>query len=105
MRAETEKAEYKPLVDKAEISQLQYDAYAATARVVRDGNLITGGGVTAGIDIALTIAAEIADEETAKTIQLMIEYAPAPPYACGRPETADPEIIAAVNNGLNNCPT
>ena len=66
------------------------------ARVVRDGNVITGGGVTAGIDIALTIAAEIADEQTAKMIQLMIEYAPAPPYTCGRPETADAETIAAV---------
>ena len=66
------------------------------ARVVRDGNVITGGGVTAGIDIALTIVAEIADEQTAKMIQLMLEYAPAPPYQCGRPETAEPEIVAAV---------
>ena len=66
------------------------------ARVVRDGNVITGGGVTAGIDIALTIAAELTDIETAKTIQLMIEYAPEPPFQCGRPETADPEIVAGV---------
>lgn len=66
------------------------------ARVVRDGNAITGGGVTAGIDIALTIVAEIAGEETAKMIQLMIEYAPAPPFNSGRPETASPETLAAV---------
>lgn len=66
------------------------------ARVVRDGNLITGGGVTAGIDIALSIAAEVAGEKVAKTIQLMLEYAPEPPYACGRPETAEPEIVEAV---------
>lgn len=65
-------------------------------RVVRDGNVITGGGVTAGIDIALTIAAEVADEKTAKMIQLMIEYAPAPPFACGDPATAEPEIVEAV---------
>jgi cyclohexyl-isocyanide hydratase len=66
------------------------------ARVVRDGNLITGGGVTAGIDIALTIAAEIAGEDVAKMIQLSIEYAPAPPFDAGRPDTAPAEIVAAV---------
>jgi transcriptional regulator GlxA family with amidase domain len=68
------------------------------ARVERDGNVITGGGVTAGIDIALTIVADIAGEETAKMIQLMIEYAPAPPFNSGRPETASPETVAAVRN-------
>lgn len=67
-----------------------------SARVVRDGDVITGGGVTAGIDIALTIAAEVAGVEMAKQIQLMIEYAPAPPYNSGRPETASPETLTAV---------
>lgn len=66
------------------------------ARVVRDGNVTTGGGVTAGIDIALSIAAEIAGEDVAKMIQLSIEYAPAPPFDAGRPETAPPEIVASV---------
>lgn len=65
-------------------------------RVVRDGAAITGGGVTAGIDIALTIAAEVAGEDIAKMIQLAIEYAPAPPFNSGRPETASPETVAAV---------
>ena len=65
-------------------------------RVVRDGNVITGGGVTAGIDIALAIAAEVAGEKMAKAIQLMLEYAPEPPFNCGRPETAEPEIVEAV---------
>jgi transcriptional regulator GlxA family with amidase domain len=73
-----------------------FGAIPDPARVVRDGNAITGGGVTAGIDIALTIVAEIAGEEIAKQIQLMIEYAPAPPYDSGRPETAAPETLAAV---------
>src|SRR5690606_35581868 len=50
------------------------------ARVVRDGNIITGGGVTAGIDFALTVLAEIGGEELAQTIQLGLEYAPAPPF-------------------------
>ncbi len=73
-----------------------FGAIPDPARVVRDGNVFSGGGVTAGIDIALTIAAEIAGEETAKMIQLMIEYAPAPPFNSGRPETASPETVAAV---------
>ncbi|MEZ5958717.1 MAG: DJ-1/PfpI family protein [Hyphomonadaceae bacterium] len=66
------------------------------ARVVRDGNAITGGGVTAGIDIALTIAAELAGEDVAKMIQLAIEYAPAPPFNAGRPEIAEEKTVAAV---------
>jgi transcriptional regulator GlxA family with amidase domain len=73
-----------------------FGAVADEARVVRDGNLITGGGVTAGIDIALTIAAEIAGEDAARMIQLSIEYAPAPPFDAGRPDTAPAEIVAAV---------
>lgn len=74
----------------------RFGAVPDDARVVRDGHAITGGGVTAGIDIALTIAAEIAGEDVAKMIQLAIEYAPAPPFNAGRPETAPPETVAAV---------
>jgi cyclohexyl-isocyanide hydratase len=77
-----------------------FGAIPDPARVVRDGNAITGGGVTAGIDIALTIAAELAGDDRAKAIQLMIEYAPAPPFNCGRPEIAEPHIVAAVKEGF-----
>ncbi|GIK50774.1 MAG: thiazole biosynthesis protein ThiJ [Alphaproteobacteria bacterium] len=73
-----------------------FGAVPDDARVVRDGEAITGGGVTAGIDIALTIVAELAGEDAAKTIQLAIEYAPAPPFNSGRPETADEKTVAAV---------
>ena len=73
-----------------------FGAITDDARVVRDGNVITGGGVTAGIDIALTIAAELAGEDVAKMIQLAIEYAPAPPFNCGRPEIAEEKTVAAV---------
>jgi len=72
----------------------------AADRVVRDGNVITGGGVTAGIDFALTLVAEIAGEETAQTIQLGIEYAPSPPFNAGVPETAPPAILARVRERL-----
>jgi cyclohexyl-isocyanide hydratase len=65
------------------------------ARVVRDGDIITGGGVTAGIDFALTVAAELAGAEFAQAVQLGIEYAPAPPFDAGRPETAPPRVLAA----------
>jgi cyclohexyl-isocyanide hydratase len=65
-------------------------------RVVVDGRLVTGGGVTAGIDVALTVAAEIAGRAVAETIQLAIEYDPAPPFASGSPETANPDVLAAV---------
>lgn len=64
-------------------------------RVVRDGTFVTGGGVTAGIDFALSLAAELASPEVAQAIQLQIEYAPAPPFAAGSPETAPPAVLAA----------
>jgi cyclohexyl-isocyanide hydratase len=68
----------------------------ASDRVVRDGNIVTGGGVTAGIDFALSLVAEIAGPEVAQAIQLQIEYAPAPPFDAGLPETAPPAILARV---------
>jgi putative intracellular protease/amidase len=67
-------------------------------RVVRDGNIFTGGGVTAGIDFALTLAAEIAGTAFAQGLQLSLEYAPAPPFEAGRPETAPPAVLAEVTS-------
>lgn len=66
------------------------------SRVVRDGNLITGAGVTAGIDFGLTLAAELAGSDEARAIQLELEYAPAPPFDAGRPETAPAETVELV---------
>lgn len=73
-----------------------FGAAVSTARVERDGQVITGGGVTAGIDFAFVLLAELAGETYAQSIQLGLEYAPAPPYASGRPETAPPEVLATV---------
>jgi cyclohexyl-isocyanide hydratase len=56
------------------------------ARIVKDGNLITAGGVTAGIDFGLSVVAEIAGDNTAQAIQLGIEYDPAPPFDSGHPD-------------------
>ena len=64
--------------------------------MIRDGNIVTGGGVTAGIDFALSLAAEIAGPEVAQAIQLSIEYAPAPPFDAGSPESAPAAILARV---------
>jgi cyclohexyl-isocyanide hydratase len=72
-----------------------FGAIADNARVVVDRTRVTGGGVTAGIDFALTLAAQLASENMARAIQLQIEYAPEPPYQ-GLPETADRLIVAAV---------
>lgn len=64
------------------------------ARVVRDGNLITAGGVTSGIDFALELIAEISGEDVAKTIQLALEYDPAPPFGGGSLKSSSDETIA-----------
>lgn len=71
-------------------------AIPTRARVVRDGNLITGGGVTAGIDFGLTVAAELAGVEEAQAIQLELEYAPAPPFDAGDPELAPQAVVERV---------
>ena len=62
-------------------------------RVVRDSHLLTGGGITAGIDFALTLAAELFDPATAELVQLQLEYAPAPPFTAGSPETAPASVL------------
>jgi cyclohexyl-isocyanide hydratase len=73
-----------------------FGAIPVRERVVVDRNRITGGGVTAGIDFGLVVAAELRGAEVAKRIQLMMEYDPAPPFRCGSPETAEPGIVDAV---------
>jgi len=78
------------------MSRDMLSAFGATPvaeRVVTDGNVITGGGVTAGIDFALTVAAEAFGPELAKAIQLGIEYDPHPPFDAGSPERAEPALV------------
>jgi len=73
-----------------------FGAIPVRERVVRDGSLITGGGVTAGIDFALTLAAELAGREAAEAVQLGLEYSPAPPFDAGTPESAPSGVLALV---------
>ncbi|MSR02596.1 MAG: DJ-1/PfpI family protein [Gemmatimonadetes bacterium] len=73
-----------------------FGAVPVRERVVIDRNRITGGGVTAGIDFGLVVAAAIAGDEVAQQIQLMLEYDPAPPFDAGSPLRAPAEVVAAV---------
>jgi cyclohexyl-isocyanide hydratase len=71
-------------------------AEVSQERVARDRNRLTGGGVTAGLDFGLTLAAAIRGEEFARTIQLVLEYDPEPPFDSGSPASADPQLVAEV---------
>jgi cyclohexyl-isocyanide hydratase len=73
----------------------QFGAVPVKARTVVDRNRVTGGGVTAGIDFALTLIAAVAGPGVAQTLQLGFEYDPAPPFSSGTPEKAAPAILAA----------
>jgi len=65
-------------------------------RVVYDGNVVTGGGVTAGIDFALSLTAAELGEDVARRLQLQFEYDPAPPFDAGSPDKADPQLVAGI---------
>jgi transcriptional regulator GlxA family with amidase domain len=69
-------------------------------RYVLDGKFVTGGGVTAGIDMALALTAREFGDETAKVVQLGMEYDPKPPFAGGTLETSEPRVIEAATAGL-----
>ena len=71
-------------------------AIPVAVRVVVDRNRISGGGVTAGIDFGLALAAILRGETEAKAIQLAMEYNPAPPFQVGSPELAGPALVAAL---------
>jgi cyclohexyl-isocyanide hydratase len=71
-----------------------FGAIPSKTRVCVDRNRVTGGGVTAGIDFALTLVSLLVDRRTAEAIQLRLEYNPAPPFNAGSPDTAPPEVLA-----------
>jgi putative intracellular protease/amidase len=65
-------------------------------RVVRDGKYVTAAGVSAGIEMGLVLAAAIADDQTARAIQLLVEYDPQPPFDCGSADTAPAELVTSM---------
>jgi putative intracellular protease/amidase len=73
-----------------------YGATPVSRRVVEQGKVITAAGVSSGIDMALTLAARIAGDEVAQSIQLAIEYDPEPPFDSGSPSKAPPELVELV---------
>ena len=75
-------------------------ARAVSRRVVEQGKVVTAAGVSAGIDMALTLAARIAGPEVAQAIQLGIEYDPQPPFRAGSPQTAPPEVVDGVRQRM-----
>jgi cyclohexyl-isocyanide hydratase len=77
-----------------------FGAIATKTRVCVDRNRVTGGGVTAGIDFALTLVSHLVDRRTAEAIQLRLEYNPAPPFNSGSPDTAPPEILALMKERI-----
>jgi cyclohexyl-isocyanide hydratase len=77
-----------------------FEATPTKTRVCVDRNRVTGGGVTAGIDFALTLVSLLIDRQTAELIQLRLEYNPAPPFNAGSPDAAPPEILALMNEKI-----
>jgi cyclohexyl-isocyanide hydratase len=77
-----------------------FGAIPTRTRVCVDRNRITGGGVTAGIDFALTLVSLLVDRQTAELIQLRLEYNPAPPFNAGSPDTAPPEVLARMKERI-----
>jgi len=88
---------YKATTHWNSMDQLaMFGATPVEARVCIDGNRVTGGGVTAGIDFGLTLAAELAGRKAAEKIQLGLEYDPQPPFASGSPRSASEEVLTEV---------
>jgi cyclohexyl-isocyanide hydratase len=77
-----------------------FGAVPTNTRVCVDRNRITGGGVTAGIDFALTLVSIMVDRKTAEAIQLRLEYNPAPPFTSGSPDSAPPEVLALMKERI-----
>jgi cyclohexyl-isocyanide hydratase len=85
---------YKATTHWAAMQYLEpYGALPTKTRVCVDRNRFTGGGVTAGIDFALTLVSHLADRAMAEAIQLGMEYNPAPPFNSGSPDTAPPDVL------------
>jgi cyclohexyl-isocyanide hydratase len=77
-----------------------FGAVPTRTRVCVDRNRVTGGGVTAGIDFALTLVSLLVDRATAEMIQLRLEYDPAPPFDAGSPDTAPAEVLARIKERI-----
>jgi cyclohexyl-isocyanide hydratase len=83
----------------------QFGAQPSSERVCVDRNRLTGGGITAGVDFGIAVAGHWAGESTGRLIELIMEYAPKPPYGTGRPDLADAETLAAARAAMQKAMT
>jgi cyclohexyl-isocyanide hydratase len=83
----------------------QFGAEPSSERVCIDRNRLTGGGVTAGVDFGIAVAGWWVGESMGRVIELVMEYAPQPPYGTGRPDLADPQTLAAARAALQQAMT
>jgi transcriptional regulator GlxA family with amidase domain len=79
----------------------RFGAEPVAERVVQDGKILTGAGVSAGIDMALRLVQLVAGDAVAQAAQLAVEYDPAPPFTAGSPRTAPPGVVAAVRQSIS----
>ena len=92
---------YKATSHWSSIDQLSLlGAIPVAERVVRDRDRVTGAGVTSGIDFALTVVADLLGDETAREIQLQMEYDPEPPFQSGSPRSASPALVQAMREKI-----
>ena len=78
----------------------QFGAEPSSERVCVDRNRLTGGGVTAGVDLGIAVAGQWAGESMGRVIELLLEYAPQPPYGTGRPDLADAQTLGSCARGV-----
>ncbi len=78
----------------------EFGATPCNQRVVIDRNRMSGGGVTAGIDVGLSLIGTLAGDDYGRMVELFLEYAPEPPYGSGRPELAGPELAGQVTGAM-----
>ena len=83
----------------------QFGAEPSDERVCVDRNRLTGGGITAGVDFGITVAGQWAGDNMGRVIELIMEYAPQPPYGSGRPELADAQTLAAARAAMHQAMT
>jgi cyclohexyl-isocyanide hydratase len=83
----------------------QFGAEPSGERVCIDRNRLTGGGITAGVDFGIAVAGQWAGESMGRVIELIMEYAPHPPYGTGRPDLADAQTLAAARAAMQQAMT
>lgn len=83
----------------------QFGAEPSDERVCVDRNRLTGGGITAGVDFGIAVAGHWAGDSVGRVIELIMAYAPQPPYGSGRPELADAQTLAAARAAMHQAMT